>query len=51
MDEMLEAIRPEFDFDTEDPATSEVKEFFRLPKASEELLHEHTKVTVLAFVT
>jgi hypothetical protein len=28
MDEMLEAIRPEFDLDTEDPPTSEVEEFF-----------------------
>jgi hypothetical protein len=27
MDEMLEAIRPEFDLDTEDPPTSEVEEF------------------------
>jgi hypothetical protein len=51
MNEMLEAIRPEFDLDTEDPPTSEVKEFFRLLKASEEPLHKHTKVTVLAFVT
>jgi hypothetical protein len=30
MDEMLEAIWPEFDLDTEDPATLEVEEFFRL---------------------
>jgi hypothetical protein len=30
---------------------SEVDEFFRLLKASEESLHEHTKVTLLAFVT
>jgi hypothetical protein len=51
MDEMLEAIQPEFNLDTEDSPTSEVEEFFRLQKASEELLHEHTKVTVLAFVT
>jgi hypothetical protein len=51
MDEMLEAIQPEFDMNTEDPPTSEVEEFFRLLKASEELLHEHTKVTVLTFVT
>jgi hypothetical protein len=50
MDEMLEAIRPEFDMDTEDPPTLKVEEFFRLLKASEELLHGHTKVTVLAFV-
>jgi hypothetical protein len=51
MDEMLEATWPEFDLDTEDPPTPEVEEFFRLLKASEELLHEHMKVTVLAFVT
>jgi hypothetical protein len=51
IDEMLEAIRLEFDLDTKDPPTPEVEEFFRLLKASEELLHEHTKVTVLAFVT
>jgi hypothetical protein len=36
---------------TEDPATPEVEEFFRLLKASDELLHVHTNVTVLAFVT
>jgi hypothetical protein len=51
MDEMLEAIQPEFDLDTEDPPTLEVEEFFRLLKASEEPLHEHTEVIVLAFVT
>jgi hypothetical protein len=37
--------------DTEDPPTPEVEEFFRLLKALEELLHGHTKVTVLTFVT
>jgi hypothetical protein len=51
MDEMLEAIRLEFDLDTEDPSTLKVKEFFRLLKALEELLHEYMKVTLLAFVT
>jgi hypothetical protein len=51
MDEMLEAIRPEFDLDMEDPPMPEVEEFFRLLKASVDPLHEHTKVTVLAFVT
>jgi hypothetical protein len=39
MDEMLEAIQAE---DTEDPPTAEVEVFFKLLKASEELLHEHT---------
>jgi hypothetical protein len=33
MDEMLEAIRLEFDLDTEDPPMPEVNEFFRLLKA------------------
>jgi hypothetical protein len=51
MDEMLEAIRSQFELDTEDPPKPEVKEFFRILKALEELLHEHTKVIVLAFVT
>jgi hypothetical protein len=51
MDEMVEAIWPEFDLDTEDPPTPDVEEFFRLLKASEEPLHEHMKVIVLAFVT
>jgi hypothetical protein len=51
MDEILEAIRPEFDLDTENPPTSEVSEFFGLLKASDEPLHEHTKVTMLAFMT
>jgi hypothetical protein len=51
MDEMLEGIRPEFDLDTEDPPMPEVEEFFGLLKALEEPLHEHTKVTMFAFVT
>jgi hypothetical protein len=51
MDEMPEAIWPEFDLDTKDPLTLEIKEFFRLLKASEESLHKHMKVTMLAFVT
>jgi hypothetical protein len=48
---LLEAIRPEFDLDNEDPPTPKNEEFFSLLKTSEELLHEHTKVVVLAFVT
>jgi hypothetical protein len=51
MDDTLEAIRLEVDLDTEDPPTPEVEEFFRLVKASEDPLHEHMKVTLLAFVT
>jgi hypothetical protein len=42
MDKMLEAIRLEFDLDTVDPPMPEVKEFYRLLKDLEELLHEHT---------
>jgi hypothetical protein len=37
--------------DSKDPCTSEVLKFFELFKAFEEPLHEHTKVTVLVFVT
>jgi hypothetical protein len=48
MDEMLEAIQAEF---TEDPPTVEVEAFFKLLEASEETLHEHTEVTLLAFIT
>ncbi len=45
---MLEAIQAEV---TEDPPTAEVETFFKLLKASEEPLHEHTEVTLLAFIT
>jgi hypothetical protein len=51
MDEIREAIRLEFDLDTKDPPTPKVEEFFKLLKASKEPLHEHTKVTLLTFVT
>jgi hypothetical protein len=48
MDEMLEAIQAEV---TEDPPTTEVEVFFKLIKASEESLYEHTEVILLAFIT
>jgi hypothetical protein len=48
MDEMFEAIQAEV---TEDPPTSEVEVFFKLLKASEDPLHEHTKVNLLTFIT
>jgi hypothetical protein len=48
MDEMLEAIQAEV---TEDHPTTEVEMFFKLLKASEEPLHEHTEVILLAFIT
>jgi hypothetical protein len=37
--------------DFEDPPMPKVLKFFKLLKASEEPLHEHTKVTILVFVT
>jgi hypothetical protein len=48
MDEMLETIQAEV---TEDPPTTKVEAFFKLLKASEVPLHEHTEVTLLAFIT
>jgi len=51
MDEMLDAIQSEFNVNSKDPPTKEVEEFFKLLEASEEPLHKHTKVSVLAFVT
>jgi hypothetical protein len=48
MDEKLEAIQAEV---TEDSPTSEVEAFFKLLKPSKDLLHEHRKVTLLAFIT
>jgi hypothetical protein len=51
MDEMLDAIRLEFEINREDPPTLEVQKFFDILKATEELLHEHTTLSVLAFVT
>jgi hypothetical protein len=48
MDEMLEAIQANV---TGEPPTMEVEVFFKLLKAMKELLHEHTKVTLIAFIT
>jgi hypothetical protein len=48
MDEMLEGIQAEV---IEDPPIVEVEVFYKLLKASEELLHEQTEVTLLAFIT
>jgi hypothetical protein len=48
MDEMLETIQAEV---TEDPPTAKVEAFFKLLKALEVPLHEHTEVTLLAFIT
>jgi hypothetical protein len=55
MDEMLEDLREDPDFvfpqHPKEPPPPDVKKFFDLLKAAEELLHEHTKVSILAFVT
>jgi hypothetical protein len=51
MDEMLDAIRSELETNSEDPPTLEVQKFFDMLIASEQPLHEHTIVSVLAFVT
>jgi hypothetical protein len=51
MHEMLDSLRPELNLSSEDPATLEVSRFFKLLKDSEESLHEHTNVSILAFVT
>jgi hypothetical protein len=48
MNEMLQTIQAEV---TEDPHIAEVESFFKLLKVSEGLLHEHTEVTLLAFIT
>jgi hypothetical protein len=51
MEEMLNAICPEFEVDFEDPLTPEVQKFFKLLKTSKEVLHKHTTMYVLSFVT
>jgi hypothetical protein len=51
MDEMLDAIRPEFKTHPEYPPTPEMHKFFDMLRASEEPLHEHMIVSVLIFMT
>jgi hypothetical protein len=48
MNEMLKSIQADV---IKDSPIMEVKMFFKLLKASEELLHEHTEVTLLDFIT
>jgi hypothetical protein len=50
-DEMLDAIQPELKTNSKDPPTLEVQKFFDMLRASEDPLHEHMTVSVLAFVT
>jgi hypothetical protein len=51
MDEMLDAIRSELETNSKDPPTSEVQKFFNILRTSEEPLHEHMIVSILAFMT
>jgi hypothetical protein len=51
MNEIFDAIRPELETNSEDPPTPEVQKFFDILRPSEELLHEHMTVSILAFVT
>jgi hypothetical protein len=51
MDEMLDTIQPELVINSEDPPTPEVEKFFDMLIALEEPLHEHTIVSILAFMT
>jgi hypothetical protein len=51
LDEMLDAIWLDLETNHENPPTPEVEKFFDMLKASEESLHEHTIVSILAFVT
>jgi hypothetical protein len=55
MDERLEDLREDPDLvfppKHEEPPPPEVKKFFDLLKAIEKPLHEHTKVSILAFMT
>jgi hypothetical protein len=46
MDEMFDAIWPEFRTNPENPPTSDVQKFFDILIASEESLYEHTTVSI-----
>jgi hypothetical protein len=51
MDEMLDAIWLELETNHEDPPTLDVQKFFDMLSTSEEPLHGHTIISILAFVT
>jgi hypothetical protein len=51
MYEMLDSLRLELKISSVDHVTPEVLRFFKLLKDSEEPLHEHIDVSILAFVT
>lgn len=44
---MLEYMHPQFNVNIENEHTLEDKQFFKLHKALEEKLHEHTKVALV----
>jgi hypothetical protein len=51
MDEMLDAIRPELETNSDGPPTLDVQKFFDILRALEEPLHEYMIVSILAFVS
>jgi hypothetical protein len=51
MDKMLDAIWLELETNPKDPPTPKVQKFFDILRASENLLHEHTTVSVLTYIT
>jgi hypothetical protein len=51
MDEMLDAIWPVHETNPNDPATPKAQFFFDMLRALDELLHEHTIVSILVFMT
>jgi hypothetical protein len=51
MDEMLNAMCPKFEVDFEDHPIPEVQKFFGILKALEDVVHKHTAMSVLSFVT
>jgi hypothetical protein len=51
MDEMLDAIHPKLETNRVESSTPEVQKFFDMLKVSQEPLHEHRTVSVLALVT
>jgi hypothetical protein len=51
MDDMLDAIQSELETNHEDPPALKVPNFFDMLRVLEEPLHEHTTISILAFVT
>jgi hypothetical protein len=48
---MLDAIWPELETNSEDPPTLKEQKFFNMLRVLEESLHEHTILSILAFIT